>query len=310
MSRRNGRDARRSGKSERMTRKAKIKNNKRGRPRYDQEDLAAAQAFRAIGRKIRLSRGDVRPLWVQLRNQIEEAINTGGIAANSRMPSEQALCDLFGISRAVVRAAIGSLATGGRVVRLPRKGTFVAPPRQHVDFMAANLGVFDDLTAKGHRVSTRTLALYRSAPNEQEQNVLGLPPEGSVVHIHRVYLSDGLPITMTHIALPGHKVPGLELLDMENHSVFQTIREHYGLTVQRAERWFTAALPSKEECERMGVSPNTPLISIESFAYDAEGAVLEYYQALYNSSLARIHVAINQEAPLVVINGLVHGTGT
>jgi len=107
------------------------------------------------------------------------------------------------------------------------------------------------------------------------------------VRVGRVYLSDGVPITMTHISLPGHKVPGLELLDIENRSVFHTIRARYGFTLRRAERWFTAALPTKEESERMGVSLHTPLIFIESIAYDAEGAALEYYQALYNSSLSR-----------------------
>jgi GntR family transcriptional regulator len=275
----------------------------RGRPRYDQEDRGAAEAFKKIGKKLVLDRDDARPLWVQLRNRIEEAINTGLVAANSRIPSEQALCEFFGISRPVVRAALGALSSNGRVVKIPRKGMFVAPPREQVDFMGANLGVFDDLTAKGHVVSTRTFEFFRCPPNEKECRVFGIPREGSVVRIGRVYLSDGVPITLTHISLPGHKVPGMESLKIENRSIFQTIRAQYGLTVQRAERWFTAALPTKEESERMGVPPNTPLISIESIAYDAEGAPLEYYQALYNSSLARIHVAINSEAPGVAVNG-------
>jgi GntR family transcriptional regulator len=268
----------------------------RGRPRYDQEDAEAAETFRAIGEKIQLDRDDAAPLWVQLRNQIEEAINTGVLAANSRIPSEQALCDFFGVSRPVVRAAIGSLSNGGRVIKMPRKGMFVAAPREHVDFMTSNLSVFGDLTAKGHVVSTRTFEFYRCPPNEKESSVFGIPETGSVVRIGRVYMTDGAPITLTHISLPGHKVPGLETVNIENQSVFQTIRERYGLTVLRAERWFTAALPTKEEAERMGVSPTTPLISIESIAYDADGAALEYYQALYNSSVARIHMSIEQSS--------------
>ncbi len=43
-----------------------------------------------------------------------------------------------------------------------------------------------------------------------------------------------------------------------------------------------------------GVAATTPLISIESIAYDADGAALEYYQALYNSSVARIHMSTEQ----------------
>jgi GntR family transcriptional regulator len=269
----------------------------RGRPRYDQEDAEAAEAFRSIGEKIQLNRNDPVPLWVQLRNQIEEAINTGVLAANSRIPSEQALCEFFGVSRPVVRAAIGSLSAGGRVIKMPRKGMFVAAPREHVDFMTSNLSVFGDLTAKGHSVSTRTFEFYRCPPSERESSVFGIPETGSVVRIGRVYMTDGAPITLTRISLPGHKVPGLETMNIENQSLFQTIRELYGLTVLRAERWFTAALPTKDEAERMGVAATTPLISIESIAYDADGAALEYYQALYNSSVARIHMSIEQSSP-------------
>ncbi|TGS16825.1 MULTISPECIES: GntR family transcriptional regulator [unclassified Mesorhizobium] len=274
----------------------------RGRPRYDQEDAEAAEAFRSIGSKVQLNRDEAAPLWVQLRNQVEEAINTGLLAANSRIPSEQALCDFFGVSRPVVRAAIGSLSNEGRIIKMPRKGMFVAAPREHVDFMTANLGVFDDLTAKGHKVSTRTLEIYRCPPSEKESKVFGIPANGSVVRISRVYMTDGTPITMTRISLPGHRVPGLENILSENQSIFGTIRAVFGLTVKRADRWLRAALPTKEEADEMGVAANTPLIEIESIAYDSDGAALEYYEAFYNSSVARIHMAVEQ--PSATVNGL------
>lgn len=266
----------------------------RGRPRYDKDDAAAADIFQRIGAGMQSNLDEAIPLWVQLRNRIEEAIASGVLAANSRIPSEQALCDFFGVSRPVVRAALGSLASGGRVIKMPRKGMFVAGPREHVDFATSNLGVFGDLTAKGHAVSTRTFEFRRCPPNERESSVFGIPKGGSVVRIGRVYLSDGAPITLTRISLPGHRVPGLETLDIENRSVFRTIREHFGLTVQRAERWFAAALPTREEAGLMGIASTTPLIGIESIAYDSDGAPLEYYQALHNSAVARIHMSVGQ----------------
>jgi GntR family transcriptional regulator len=179
---------------------------------------------------------------------------------------------------------------------MPRKGMFVAPPREHVDFMATNLGVFGDLTAKGHKVSTRTFELVRTKASEKERRIYGLPPEGDVVRIGRVYLSDNVPITMTHITLPGHRVPGFETRLAENKSVFQMLREVYGITLSRADRWLTAALPTPEQVERMGISAHTPLIAIESIAYDTDGMPLEYYEAVYNSSLARIHMAVGHSS--------------
>jgi GntR family transcriptional regulator len=264
-----------------------------GRPRYDHSDDSANDAFRAMARE-NLDRGETAPLWVQLKNRIQDAIVSQQLSPHSRMPSEQALCEIFDVSKPVVRAALSALAAEGHVLKLPRKGMFVANARQQdVDFMTSNLGVFGDLTAKGHVVTTKTFEFYRASADEDERRVFGLPGEGDVVRITRVYYCDGQPITLTHISLPGHKVPGMEKLDIHNRSVFQTIKEQYGLTVQRAERWFTAAMPDENAIERMGISKGAPLIAIESIAYDHDGAALEYYKAFYNSAVARIHVRID-----------------
>lgn len=274
--------------------KAVVPPRGRGRPRYDQEDSAAALAFQKIGAGFVVDRADSVPLWVQIKNHIAEAIDRGDLAARSRLPSEQALCEMFAVSRPVIRSAISALSAEGHVIKMPRKGMFVAAPRTETDFITSNLGVFDDLTAKGHEVSVKTFEFRRTAPDEDEKRVFGIPDSGTVIRIGRVYYSDGKPITLTHISLPGHKVPGMEKLDIENRSVFETIRRQYGLTVQKAERWFTAEMPNGEAIEVMGVPPDAPLIGIESIAYDPDGSPLEYYRAFYNPAVARIHVLIDQ----------------
>ncbi|KQQ35556.1 GntR family transcriptional regulator [Rhizobium sp. Leaf306] len=268
-----------------------MKPKTRGRPRYDETDNSATETFLKMAAD-GLDRSESIALWVQLKNRILDAIDAQTLLPQSRLPSEQAICDIFDVSKPVVRAALSALAADGHVIKMPRKGMFIAPTRRDVDFMTSNLGVFGDLTAKGHLVTVKTFEFYRDAPSDIEQQVFGLPREGSVVRITRVYYSDGKPITLTHISLPGHKVPGMEKLDIDNRSVFQTIKEQYGLTVKRAERWFTAAMPDAEATERMGVAANTPLISIESIAYDYEGGPLEYYRAFYNSAVASIHVRV------------------
>lgn len=263
----------------------------RGRPRYDDLDDSANDAFRVIADSA-LDRTETAPLWVQLKNRIQDAIKSEKLRPSSRMPSEAALCEIFDVSKPVVRAALGALAAEGHVIKMPRKGMFVAQPRQDVDFMTSNLSVFGDLMAKGHVVTTKTFEFYRAPADENEQRVFGLPPEGDVVRIARVYYCDGRPITHTNISIPGHKVPDLEKIDLDNQSIFRTLRERYGLTVQRAERWFTAELPDEQAILRMGVPPDAPLIAIESIAYDHSGGALEYYRAFYNSAVARIHLRI------------------
>lgn len=208
------------------------------------------------------------------------------------MPSEQALCTILGVSRPVVRAAIGALAADGLARKIPRRGIFVGSPKPETDFITSNLSVFSDMTARGHDVTTQTFEFRRTAPDLKEQQFLGLAETGSVVRIGRVYAIDGQPITCTYISLPGHKVPEFEHQDIENRSIFGTLRDRYGLAPTRAERWFAASMPSDEAVSMMNVSPADPMIWIESVAYDADGSAIEFYRAFYNSKVARIHISI------------------
>ncbi|MCB1883097.1 MAG: GntR family transcriptional regulator [Geminicoccaceae bacterium] len=268
----------------------------RGRPRYDAEDGASAENFRRIARTIRVARDDAVPLWVQLKNQIGEAIRSGALPENARLPSEQALCGIFEISRPVIRGAIAALASEGRVIKVPRKGMFVAARVQAVDLVTSTLGVFGDLSAKGHEPTVRTFAFGLAPADQDERRVFGLPDGFDVLRIVRVYASDGRPLTHTRISLPAHRLPGMERLDIENKPLFETIRQHYGLTVARADRWLKAAMPPPEVAERMGVPPHEPMIFIESIAYDHDGNPLEFYRAFYDSAVASIHVATDRQA--------------
>lgn len=262
----------------------------RGRPRYNGGDDSAL-IFRKLA-EANLNRSDAAPLWIQLKNRIQDAIDIGLLPPQSQIPPEQSLCEIFEASRPVIRAAFSALAAEGHIIKMPRKGMFVAERKQETDFITSNLGVFGDMTAKGHTVTVQTFEFARAKPNETERRVFGIPANGSVIRIGRVYISDGVPLTVTHISLPGHRVPGMEKLDIDNRSIFETIKQHYGLTVRNAERWFTAELPPEDVARKMGIKPNQPLIAIESIAYDHEGMALEYYQGYYNSTVSRIHVKI------------------
>lgn len=263
----------------------------RGRPRYDMEDGDSAAKFRRIARSIHVDRDGSDPLWVQLKNQFEEAITSGALPEDSRIPSEQALCDMFEVSRPVVRAALSALANEGRVIKQARKGMFVARPAPQFDFMTSALGVFDDLSAKGYKVGVKTYEYGLHEADEDEQRVFKLPVGIRVVRAVRVYSANGRALTHTRISLPAHRLPGMERINIANKSIFATIRKRYGLTVRHADRWLRAVLAPDEVAERMGVTPGSPMIYIESIAYGHDDNALEYYRAYYNSDVASIHIS-------------------
>jgi len=272
----------------------KIQVKKRtGRPSFDKADGIAAEIFMREGRRIVLSRADATPLWQQLSYQLENLIYSGKLAPKSRIPSEPALCEVFKVSRPVVRTAISALAAKGLVLKLPRKGMFVGMPPRESAFLTSNLSLFDDMMARGAHISTKTFKLEKGVPDDQEKEALQLEDGEMVTRLSRVFWIDEEPLTYTHMSFPAAKVPGFEEMEIEGRSILGMIRNLYGRGPKRAERWFTAAMPTRDVQERMGVPADQPLIWIESIAFEADGTPLEFYRAYYNSSTARIHLSVS-----------------
>jgi GntR family transcriptional regulator len=239
-----------------------------------------------------LARGVEAPLWLQLKQRIDVAIRDRRLPPDSHLPSEHGLCRLFGISRTVVREALGELAAEGAVVKVRRRGVFVARARDVQDFAATNTGFFGEMTGKGHKVTTRIFSQRRRAPTRREAEMLALPPGAEVVALDRLALAGGKPHVLGAIALPAHAVPGLEEADLADRSLYTTLRERYGITVASAERWLDAVLPTRRQATLLSVPPDSPLIGIESLARRANGVPIEYYMAVFNSSQRRLHLTV------------------
>jgi GntR family transcriptional regulator len=237
-----------------------------------------------------LDRGTTTPLWLQLRLVLRQAIESGELPPNAQLPSEAELCQRYGVSRTVVREALGKLVGEGRIYRIKGKGAFVTSRKADEEFVGTTMGLWEELLTKGHDVRTRVLVQERGTPTDRERAALRLSAEDQVVRIRRVYHVDGSPTIVVDTALPAALVPGLERAALEDRSMYETVRQRYGLVPQRAERWLEAALPSREDATCLDVTTRTPLVAIESIAYTASGAPMEYYVALHRTDSTRLHI--------------------
>lgn len=264
----------------------------RGRPALAQADGRAAKQFDSACKRIALQAGTRVPMWRQLAEQLEGVIRGGRLTPGARIPSEEALAQRFGVSRPVIRNALHALAVNGMVVKLPRKGIFVAEPRPETAFVTTNLAAYDDLIARGHKVKAVDFEQYRSVPSGRERTLLGLDASDTVVRIGRVFWMDGEPIAHARVSFHGAKVPGLEDADLDNKPILRHLERHYGRRLARAERWLKAATAPKEVATKMQVSARAPLLWIESVAFESDNTPLEYYEAYYNSELALLHLSV------------------
>lgn len=88
------------------------------------------------------------PLYFQLKNLIIEKIENNEYPENSKIPSEQELCEMYDISRPTVRQAINELTNNGYLYKEKGKGTFVAKTKSMIDIK--NYSGFTDSILDSH----------------------------------------------------------------------------------------------------------------------------------------------------------------
>lgn len=64
-------------------------------------------------------------LYIQIYNQIREAILNGSYQVGEKLPSEKEFCEMFGVSRVPVREALSALELNGLVESVHGAGVFV-----------------------------------------------------------------------------------------------------------------------------------------------------------------------------------------
>ncbi|WP_083772674.1 winged helix-turn-helix domain-containing protein [Leptothrix cholodnii] len=77
-----------------------------------------------------IDRASSEPFYLQLAEQLGDAIRRCVLKPGDGMPSESALCRDWTLSRATVRQALRTLEERGTIRLVPRRGAFVAPIRE------------------------------------------------------------------------------------------------------------------------------------------------------------------------------------
>ena len=105
-----------------------------------------------------LQRDSAVPLYVQLEQVLRAKIASGEWKPNQRIPSENELNRMYGLSRMTARGVLTTLVNEGVLFRVPGKGTFLAPVK--IDAISpAYGGVREQLEAMGYQTTTAVLSV-------------------------------------------------------------------------------------------------------------------------------------------------------
>ena len=142
------------------------------------------------------------PLYFQLKTIIESRIAAGEFNPGDKIPSENQLCEDYGVSRTTARQAIAELVNIGKLVRTQGRGTFVA--HLHTDRMLYRLtGFSSDMKKQGFSPSSKVLDFRVLIPTFGIAKILQLNPTDAVIFFNRLRFIDenlmGYEKTTSHL---------------------------------------------------------------------------------------------------------------
>jgi len=208
------------------------------------------------------------------------------------LSSESDLCRTYSVSRTVVRQALDELERDGLVLKVKGKGTFVTGRKLNTSFVQHSLGFYDSMVNAGHTIKSKVLASELTGCPASLASALDLNIGDEVIRFDRVRSVDDRPVLVVRTTLPSRMFPGFTDLDMTDRSLYQVMRDEYGVQAAGGHRTIEAAKLSAEDARHLAAPTSLPALRIESVTRTAEGKVFEYYSAIYRGDSFKFELEI------------------
>ncbi|GLY28020.1 GntR family transcriptional regulator [Kineosporia sp. NBRC 101731] len=224
----------------------------------------------------------MKRVWV--RDQLRQLIDDNPPGA--LIPSERELSEQLGVSRPTLRAAIEELARDGLLVRHAGRGTFttVRPVSQPLTVKPPEFAVPPAEGTWLSRVEEFTVA--PAGPRLGAR--LNISPASEALTVRRLRITDDEPMAIEHISLPAELVPGIRPDDFETGSLYQVLRQRFGVAVATAVQTTEATVTDATESTLLEIPVYAPALLFERTTKDTDGRVVEYTRSIYRGDRYRI----------------------
>ncbi len=244
----------------------------------------------APGRPLDADSGE--PLHLQVRGHLRAQIMNHSLPPGTSLPSEAQLQVRYGVSRSVVRQALGALAAEGLIERGRGRGSTVAPRREHHRLVHRTSGLSAQLGSTGASVGTEVLSLtVRDADASTE--VLGTE---QVLALERLRTADGVPIAVIHTWLPVPAFSTLTAEDLHDASLHAVLGEKFGVQIASGRRQIRAVAGDQDLLRLLELEASSPVLLLEGTSFDQDGRPVEVFSTWHHPDHVVFDIDIQRDA--------------
>lgn len=227
------------------------------------------------------------PAYAKVGDYLRVLIAELAGAAPSRLPTEAALAQRFGVGRQTVRRAYGDLVAEGLVKRAPGRGSY--PTRTHR--YLGSVGSVDDLLTLAHDRLLETVAPLTLIRDSRAAMRLGLPSddvgfvayrllyEGDAYGLTRIYLAPFAAEALADVIFL--REPGAS----GSETVVALLNQRLEHPIAMARQTILAVSAPPDVAAILGCESKRPLLNIEYLYFDTESRPIQLNVNYFNPEL-------------------------
>jgi GntR family transcriptional regulator len=208
------------------------------------------------------------PLHRQLFLVLHDEIDRGAIGPGDPLPTEQTLCDQFGVSRITVRRALSDLAEQGYIERRQGVGSFV---REHgpADVSSAGRSYMAGLRQSQFETEVDVVELGTRRPPRTIAQALGT--SGDLLHIVRVRRQrrTGEPLMVTDAWLPTELADTLTESALRSAPLYELLSD-VGVVADRVRHEITAEIAGPRNAHLLDTAIGAALLRVNRLVFVAD----------------------------------------
>ena len=225
------------------------------------------------------------PKYQDIKRAIYERIAAGEFTAGMVLPPERVLIEQYQVSRITIRQAIAGLVAEGVLYTSQGKGTFVRNREGDLNLVRLT-SCTEDIKNLGYRPTKKVVSKEIEIANANLRADLRLNEGDRVFRLSRIFYANKITVNFTITNLVYARFPGIENFDFGYVSLYDTLRNNYGLQILRAQRKIEAVLPSEQVADHLRMSTSTPILLFSSITFgvmDSDIFPFESYTSWYRS---------------------------
>ena len=226
---------------------------------------------------------------MSIRSRLLKEMRQGIFASSLRLPPENELCALLGVSRTQLRDSLAQLDREGFISRCHGVGTLI---NRHVLAIQTRMDLevefMDMVREAGFVPEAKCLGAETRGAGPEVAERLHVAEGAPCLHIAKLVTADGRGAILCQDIIDCAKIRDhCYPEDVFVQPVFYFLQRFCGLTPLMDVTSVRAVAAAQEVAETLGVEPGSPLLYMDEVDYDRDGAPILYARQFYADGIVR-----------------------